>query len=589
MRHVLWSMVLLAACTEDARLASLPPEIQWAVVVRSAPGAAEETSPLLRVEDGALALAVEPDQTLDVWGFGAEVTALVAPVPATALETTRLRDAAPCEPTLPRNGWSARVTAGRGLAQVPAPRAWTASWLEQQCPTLDPSALRVSASCALSACGTVRVDGCALEADATSCGLGVIRGRVQPSGELCLIAPQGDPTFGTCQVAASGVPGALSSLACIQGPQGSCEVDVLATPQLPPVAIERLQIADPAPDSVGPDDNDYGIYARNLLRMRAVNWTPGQMLVTWWPWSTAGLCRRGDGTSPTSWSLVDTRGGAVVQSGTTTHCIRELARAGERDAVALSIVRANTWALTRITGQPPAETQRRLLDDEVRRFGVPHAMRLDADGHPVVLYARTSSGVAAADHTYVRHDRRTFEPAWVSSVRAGVPTHMVVQGRTAWIGEASGRAIDTMELDTGQNSRRYIIPDLPREPLELGGLYLPDPVRRTELIAIVLRDMPGLLVTSAGTRHLTWYPPFHREDAIPTIIASYRDEPTVFLMARSEGRAYQTFMVTVNPVARRWNPGFAPVDLRLVSELVHDDSGRAWLIAPWDGVIARLP
>ena len=69
----------------------------------------------------------------------------------------------------------------------------------------------------------------------------------------------------------------------------------------------------------------------------------------------------------------------------------------------------------------------------------------------------------------------------------------------------------------------------------------------------------------------------------------YRGAPIVTLLSRDDAQGFVTHVVSVDPIERRWKPGSQSVGLRVVSELVDDQNGRTWMVAPWDGIIKRLP
>ncbi len=578
-------LLALLGCTERTTLTALPDDIEWVVVARRSPATGERISALLRVTDGALALAADPDETFDLWGYGAELAPLLAGVDSAVLAAQPLRDASACESTLPAARWSTHLSAARALPHPPDSRSFTADWLAQQCPRVDPGALRASVDCALRSCGAVRVSGCRVEVDLVGCGHGVLSGQIQADGRVCLVPPA-PGALGTCTPRSDPERGLLAGLVCDERGARLCAIDLYDSPSSEPLDLDPIVVADPAPDDVGPDDNDFGIDSRALRRMNAIPWGDGQLLVTAIPWGARPGCRDGNPATVTRWSVVDAHHLSIVGSGTTTPCIRELARSAESEAIALAVVGPDDWVLVRLDAQA-RELQRYALAEQVRLHGTPQAMALTDDGEVVVLYL--SGGIADAFHRYVRHDPRTLAPVWTSGAEDGISTFMRVRGRVAWASEVSGRSIETMDLDSGIRRRPYTIPDLPREPLEVGGLLLPEPERGRELIAIVLHDMPGLLVTSGGTTHLTWYAPFHRDDAYPTALGMYRGEPVVTLLSRDPARRYRADLVAVDPVARRWKPGVSPLGVRVVSAMVDDSHGRTWVIAPWEGSIARLP
>lgn len=585
-RRVLLALAVLGGgCTARTELAVLPDGIEWAIVVRGEPDGTTTTSPLLPVEDGALTLAVEGEQTLDVWAYGAELAPLLAGISTSSLAEGRMREAAPCETTLPAARWSAHVSAARGLSEVAPARTWTASWLDDACPHLDSSTLRASVECAIQSCGTVRVHGCALDVDLDGCGHGHLLGRVGRQGELCLI-PRAAADVGTCTTPAALPVGAAAALSCDLASVERCEVNLYVSPETTSFDLDVVRVAEPAPEGVGPDANDFGVQEHTLRRMRAIPWTDEELLVTWWPWNDTRACREAERATPTRWTLVNTLHGTEADTGTTSPCVSELVRVGPQEALALAVVAEDAWALTRL-GTRAAEVQRVRIDAQVEALGPPRALRLTDAGEPVVMFAQGE--LRNGSHAFVRYDPRTLEPTWTSRVFVGFPTFALMEGDFVWSGNASTKAIERVEIGTGAYTERYLIPDLFREPTELGGLLLPDVARGTEVMAVLMRDMPGLLVAAAGTTRLAWYAPFQRDDAYPTTLSWYRGAPIVTLLSRDAQRRFRADLVTIDPHARRWLPGVTPLALRVVSEVVVDATGRTWVIAPWDGVVARLP
>lgn len=575
-----------AACTEQVVLDALPPEVLWVVSARTVEGGAARVSPLMAAGSASLSLTVGHDESLTVWGYGAEVQPLIEGVPRERWSTENLREAVACDTTLPAPRWSALVSASRSVAQTADPRAWTASWLDEQCPQV--ATLRADVRCVPDTCGTIVQRGCALDIDLSSCAKGTLEGRVLPDGRVCV--PDGPrPTLGTCRAVEPEHPYANSTLVCEERAGVECEVDLIDTPQ-EPLAVKPVAVADPAPDSFGPDVNDFGIKEVALRRMRAVPWGDRGLMVTWWVWSQRGVCLGGTSplplVEPSAWALVDIYERNLTATGTTTSCITELAKVGPREAVALARLDGGDYVLVRLDATL-REVQRQPLAPDQQREGDPRYMVVDARGSPIVMYTRRIGG--DQHYSYVAYDPTTLQPGWRSPPMPGTPTSLHYHDDKLWTADQGDRHFEYIPVGGNDPTDDYSIPVIVRSPLEILGTLPPWRAGNRDFMAVLSRDEPALLVSQDGTRQLRRDTPYQVPHAYPTAIGVHHGSPVVTLMASNGAGGFEAFVTFVDAEHSRWKNTYSPLLLRSASELVTDAAGNAWVLAPWDGVVARLP
>lgn len=577
---------LTTACTEQVVLDALPPEILWVVSARTTEGGAARVSPLMAAGDVSLSLTVGHDESMTLWGFGAELQPLMTGVPQERWSTEPMRAAVACDTTLPTPRWSTQVSAARSVAKAADAPAWTSSWLDEQCPQVE--GLRADVRCVPDTCGVVEQRGCALDIDLTACAKGTLRGRLMPDGAVC-IRDGATPTLGTCRPLMSKNPFASTALLCEERAGVECEVDLVAAPRTP-VEVKPVLVADAAPASVGPDINDFGIKEIALRRMRAIPWGEQELLVTWWPWRSRDACtgrnRPLPPVEPNLWSLVDIYGRRLTASGTTSPCIADLGKVGPREAVALARLDDGAFALTRLDAQL-REVQRHLLASDQLIEGKPLYMVVDQRSRPIVMYTRPVDGVQS--YSYVAYDAVTLQPAWRSPPLAGTPTHLLYADDKLWTADQGDRWIESLPVGGTATTDEYMVPVMVRTPLEILGMLPPQRAGNRDFMAVLSRDEPALLVSQDGTRGLRRDTPYQVSHAFPTAIGVHHGAPVVTLMASDDAGGFAAYVTTVSAEHGRWTNDLSPLELRSASELVTDAAGNAWVLAPWDGVVARLP
>jgi hypothetical protein len=503
-----------------------------------------------------------------------------------------VRAAERCEPALPAPVWAASWTAdGFGAAPAELP-ALTAAWYFDRCPTAPPPILDAAWSCDEPRCvpQVARTGPCRVSIDLERCGAGSLEAFQAPDGALCF-----DPARATLPCARSaGHPEALVAMTCEA--ERTCSLELfdptraVAPFTIHSVALTNLPQVDFAVDSVAgvqPDMLNRGLaYDLAVAGDRAFVSAPGRG-------SGAPRCH-GRIDLPSRLRVFDVESLEELEelaTSTVGACLGALGR-DLHGAGVLGVfhdLADSEWKLARFDRDAElveAVTIPRLSPSLAPPgFTIDRLLPLEARGEVALLFRPVADALATSIVTI--HDARTLAEKWRTElgsqhVGAGlrldgddVLLTLVPELRLLQTIDLVGRrlASERIGIDDGRENTAH---DL----LVLG----PDADR-----VIVAQGARKLLhLTREGLR--TTSTPLST-DADLTRVERWPASPSLLLVAgtiRSVGRLRRAELALYDPAAKRFLPGAWPVGGGLVSRIVADDAGRAFLLLPWSGTLVRL-
>lgn len=587
MQAGLTALLVLGGCIEtDDITVEAPAEIRWAVVIEE--GIEPSVSDLLpwRPGDG-LGVFSNEGASLLVLGF------IDVPTPPASAP---LALAGPCEPSLGRPAWVARVFDGSvtSLSPASAPRV-TGDWLPGAGCDSAPGPIVADVGCAFDPCratGTID-DACRVQLDLRECGGGMAAGRVN-DGELCLDLSR---TPWSCEPATT-ASGALASFDC-----DGCTVHIDPAPGEAPFTIDRIAIAPgpvvlPAHLATEPRFEADSLLASRLLDLVVLD---DRIIVTSNDQDTGVFC----GSLPGHDTIMTSVDPVTLQTSTTSSgvpCLMRLAADPQRPGFYGVHGDQGQWRIGRFdpdgrrTADAPIEprSQASLPPGTVTASITQHwVVSLDAMGAPgqapVLVSVFQWRREARINGTLLyRHEPSVLALLGSRTLELRETWH--VERHNAELLVAGGqqlRALHWVEAATGQLHASVPLPMLPTEPTQdITAVAVHPPTGRVAALiswerpAIRILDFDGLV---ADTR-------FFDRTIVPTRAIALHDGRSLLVTGLEQGTDGQWRAVAgiVDAVEGRMLPGVWPLADGAITALKIDGAGRVWALAAWSGELLRL-
>lgn len=594
----LWALVAASvfattACLRSSVLeADVPTDVdRIAVVELDAEGALVRATELVEWRPGT-ALPIIAAGARDVIVVGWRSTALEA-VGASldALAGARLEPATGCALAVPAPSWTARWTT-RGVLEVVDAAVvppLTARWMERACGAFAASRIRIDVPCADRRCPqpVIAPGECGFELDLSSCGVGVVRGRVDHAGALCV-----ELSSDTCTRVDADAPFAAPPARFACDGSTTCAPDVHVEPPLAeaPFTADTVRIVDRPPHlpdslrtrpTVAPWQltTGYGLDAVAVDDLVFVTFIDSPTLE----------CELRAGSVDTQLHGYDSDTLERVVARVLPSCADRIVPDG-RGGFVLTFFEDGAWKLGRFDRTGARLVTRTL---SVPGPGMPESSIVDdlavvADPPRIaVLFGPTFEGTAPP--TITQHDVDTLFERSKTTLELGRAYSMTDDGRGRLVVSANG-------------SEELAWYDVSAARLE-GRAALPfvDVVHAQMYRPVADVAFPQTLVPVAGDSTLVVFgpsrdvrgrrTPFSEEVQLLTAGLRWSARPDLVLFAggTDHGAGDRRVAVTFfDPATEKFLPGVHELGFGVPSGLFEDHRGRAWLLVPWAAELVRL-
>ena len=599
---------MLGGCG-SARSVSLvaPPGVDWVALITEAGGELHATG-LVRIEGRAQleSADVSPDAAIvRAIGYSDATVSGLAPPSHEALAASPLHPSAPCEPALPAPEWEVVVSPDDASA-LPALPPLTAAWRKSSCAELDEHSVEADPQCGELYCATtVRRNGCRLELDLRSCGLGELVGMLDPSGGICFAPINAPGSTADCRSApvddqprGQDLPSGWAAIDCadkrpITGrPAERCRIDLHRGPfpaAFTVATIKPREVPLRVPATVQP-----GI-------VRQLESSIG------WIWDLAVLERQvviaaddepGGGVNlgcsrsrSTRLYFHDAETLDLVATSSGPPCLRRIVADPEGDGFVGIYGKPPSFTIARydLTGRRTLSRPITLIPSEAEDERVVVDL-LALETPPVLLAVVTRHPQLGEQSDYLLTFRpsdllqlgtTTIADSRILGVAAAGPGRLLlgddISDRVVWfrVSERSAAAESAVLL-------RELV------AVETGAVAY-DPALGTSLVA-VQGAAPGVVALNGGDRAFrTIY--YEQPLAIPLSITpwpKHRGVAVVGLVSVPERGPPETYAARFDVDRRRFLPGATPLGPGGIGRVRAGGDGRIWIVHPWSGTVSRL-